>query len=198
MHVGLPASEHHRCAEMVNKPHIRAVLADGDAPGHPVSLHEHPMSGLSTALGFVPDDEVGSADLGAWRSVEFPATNAHVSALGMSTFYNALAQEKLLTHEHVERCRVSQGGREADVVLGPRVADHGWGVPAGASPRARWSTSRNPRVLADGRPGHRQPERTSMAGLSIALGLYRRRGGSADSGWRSVDFRHQVMSALGM
>ena len=35
VHIGLPAREHHRCAEMVNKPHIRDVLADGEAPGHP-------------------------------------------------------------------------------------------------------------------------------------------------------------------
>ncbi len=40
------------------------------------------------------------------------------SALGMSTFYNALAQEKLLSREHMERCRVSQGGCDTDVVLG--------------------------------------------------------------------------------
>ena len=76
VHVGLPATEHHRCAEMVNKPHIRDVLADGDAPGHPVSLDEHPMAGLSIAMGFVPDDEVGSAELDVWRSVEFPAIRA--------------------------------------------------------------------------------------------------------------------------
>ncbi len=43
----------------------------------------------------------------------------------MATFYNALAQEKLLTRGHMERCRISQGGFDSDVVLGPRVADHG-------------------------------------------------------------------------
>ena len=46
----------------------------------------------------------------------------------MATFYNALAQEKLLTREHMELVRVSQGGFDTDVVLGPRVADHGWGL----------------------------------------------------------------------
>ena len=128
VHIGLAAAEHHRCAEMINKPHIRDVLADGGAPGHPTSLDEHPMAGLSVAMGFVPDDELGSNELTTWRSAEFPGTNGHVSALGLATFYNGLAQGKLLSREHLEKVRVSQGGFDPDVVLGPRVADHGWGL----------------------------------------------------------------------
>jgi CubicO group peptidase (beta-lactamase class C family) len=128
VHIGLSAAEHHRCAEMINKPHIRDVLANGGAPGHPKSLGEHPMAGLSIAMGFVPDDELGSHDLTTWRSAEFPGTNGHVSALGLATFYNGLAQEKLLSREQLELVRVSQGGFDPDVVLGPRVADHGWGL----------------------------------------------------------------------
>ena len=128
VHIGLPPAEHHRCAEMINKPHIRDVLANGGAPGHPRSLDEHPMAGLSAAMGFVPDDELGSNDLATWRAAEFPGTNAHVSALGLATFYNGLAQEKLLSRQQLESARVSQGGFDPDVVLGPRVADHGWGL----------------------------------------------------------------------
>lgn len=128
VHIGLPESEHHRCAQMVNKPHIREVLAAGGAPDRPASLDEHPMAGLSAAVGFVPDDELGSADLTRWRAGEFPGTNGHVSALGLATFYNGLAQEKVLSREHLEKVRVSQGGFDPDVVLGPRVADHGWGL----------------------------------------------------------------------
>lgn len=128
VHIGLPRTEHHRCADMVNKPHIRDVLDRGGAPGYPTTLTEHPMAAFSIAMGFIPDDELGSTDISAWRRAEFPATNAHVSALGMATFYNALAQGKLLTYEHMEKCRVSQGGFDNDLVLGPRVADHGWGL----------------------------------------------------------------------
>lgn len=128
VHIGLPVAEHHRCAEMVNKPHIRDVLANGQAPDSPVSLDDHPMAGLSVAMGFVPDDELGSNELTRWRTCEFPSTNGHVSALGLATFYNGLAQEKLLSLEHMESVRVSQGGFDTDVVLGPRVADHGWGL----------------------------------------------------------------------
>ncbi len=128
VHIGLPRAEHHRCAELVNKPHIREVLAQGQAPGHPTALDEHPMAGLSVAMGFVPDDELGSNDLALWRTCEFPGTNGHVSALGLATFYNGLAQEKLLSREQLDKVRVSQGGFDTDVVLGARVADHGWGL----------------------------------------------------------------------
>ncbi len=128
VHIGLPAGEHRRCADMINKPHIRDVLAKGQAPADPESLAEHPMAALSVAMGFVPDDELGSNELTRWRAAEFPGTNGHVSARGLATFYNGLAQGKLLTADHIESVRVSQGGFDPDVVLGPRVADHGWGL----------------------------------------------------------------------
>ncbi|MCV7362122.1 beta-lactamase family protein [Mycolicibacterium neworleansense] len=128
IHIGLPAWQHHRCAEMVNKPSVRSLLADNQVNQPPISLDDHPMAGWAVSMDFVPDDELGVQALDLWRAAEFPSTNAHVSALGMATFYNALAQEKLLTREHMERCRISQGGFDADMVLGARVADHGWGL----------------------------------------------------------------------
>ena len=91
VHVGLPASEHHRCAEMINKPNVSDIFAD--MPREAASLDDHPRTAASVTADFVPDDEVGSDMIDVWRSVEFPSTNGHVTALGMSTFYNALAQE---------------------------------------------------------------------------------------------------------
>jgi CubicO group peptidase (beta-lactamase class C family) len=151
VHVGLPTAEHHRCAEMVNKPHIRDVLADGAAPEHPESLAEHSMAGMAVAMGFIPDDELGSNALELWRSLEFPSTNAHVTALGMATFYNALAQEKLLSREHMDLVRVSQGGFDTDVVLGARVADHGWGL--GYMLNQRGVSGPNPKTFGHGGSG---------------------------------------------
>ena len=136
---------------MVNKPHIRDVLADGNAPGIRTSFTEHPMAGLSVAMGFVPDDELGSTDIASWRTAEFPSTNAHVTALGMATFYNALAQGKLLSYEHMEICRISQGGFDTDLVLGPRVADHGWGL--GYMLNQRGVTGPNTRTFGHGGSG---------------------------------------------
>ncbi len=126
VHIGLSAADHQRCADMINKPHIRDVLANGQAPGYPTSLAEHPMAGMAVAMGFVPDDELGSNELERWRSSEFPSTNGHVSALGLATFYNGLAQEKLLSREQLEaaRCRraastpTSSSGRGSPITAG--------------------------------------------------------------------------------
>jgi CubicO group peptidase (beta-lactamase class C family) len=148
VHIGLSRAEQHRCADRVGKPHIRQMLADVKAPEHPNTLAEHPKAGLAVSMGFAPDDEVGSNDLDLWREVEFPGTNGQVSALGLATFYNALAQEKLLSRRHMDLIRVSQGGLDTDLVLGPRVADHGWGL--GYMLNQRCVNGPNPRIFGHG------------------------------------------------
>jgi CubicO group peptidase (beta-lactamase class C family) len=148
IHIGLPRAEQHRCADRVAKPHIRQMLADVNAPGYPTSLAEHPKAGLAVSMGFAPDDEVGSNDLDLWRELEFPGTNGQVSALGLATFYNALAQEKLLSRKHMDLIRVSQGGLETDLVLGRRVADHGWGL--GYMLNQRCVNGPNPSIFGHG------------------------------------------------
>ncbi len=148
IHIGLPRTEQHRCADRVAKPHIRQMLADVNAPGYPTSLAEHPKAGLAVSMGFAPDDEVGSNDLDLWRELEFPGTNGQVSALGLATFYNALAQEKLLSRKHMDLIRVSQGGLETDLVLGKRVADHGWGL--GYMLNQRCVNGPNPSIFGHG------------------------------------------------
>ncbi|GLE51285.1 serine hydrolase domain-containing protein [Mycobacterium montefiorense] len=146
VHIGLSDADQLRCAERVNKPHMRDLIAH--VPSCPTSLSEHPKAGLAIAMGFAPDDEVGSYDLELWRRLEFPGTNGQVSALGLATFYNALAQEKLLSREHMDLIRVSQGGFEPDLVLGPRVADHGWGL--GYMLNQRHVNGPNPRIFGHG------------------------------------------------
>jgi CubicO group peptidase (beta-lactamase class C family) len=196
VHLGLPAHEHHRCAEMVNKPHIRDVLAAGQAPGCPTSLSEHPMAGLSVALGFVPDDELGSDAIDVWRSVEFPSTNAHVSALGMATFYNAMAQEKLLSRDHMELCRVSQGGYEVDVVLGRRVADHGWGL--GYMLNQRRVAGPNPKIFGHGGSGGSFAfvDLEHRIGYSYVMNQFDATKANADP--RSTALSDEVYTALGV
>jgi CubicO group peptidase (beta-lactamase class C family) len=148
VHIGLSRTEQRRCADRVAKPHIRQMLADVHAPGYPTTLAEHPKAGLAVSMGFAPDDEVGSNDLDLWREIEFPGTNGQVSALGLATFYNALAQEKLLSRQHMDLIRISQGGLETDLVLGPRVADHGWGL--GFMLNQRCVNGPNPRIFGHG------------------------------------------------
>jgi CubicO group peptidase (beta-lactamase class C family) len=196
VHVGLPAAEHHRCAEMVNKPHIRDVLAAGEAPGHPTCVTEHPMAGLSIAMGFVPDDEVGSDMIDVWRSVEYPATNAHVTALGLSTFYNALAQGKLLTREHMELCRVSQGEFDTDVVLGARVADHGWGL--GYMLNQGGVAGPNKRIFGHGGSGGSFGFVDLEHGIGYAYVMNNFDATKCNADPRSVALSDQVYSALGV
>ncbi|HET9892147.1 MAG TPA: serine hydrolase domain-containing protein, partial [Mycobacterium sp.] len=148
IHIGLSPADQRRCAERVNKPHMRDLLIDVNAPTHPTSLADHPKAGLAVAMGFSPDDEVSSYDLDLWRELEFPGTNGQVSALGLATFYNALAQEKVLSREHMDLVRVCQGGLDTDLVLGPRVADHGWGL--GYMLNQRHVNGPNPRIFGHG------------------------------------------------
>ncbi len=148
VHIGLSLAGQRRCADRVNKPHARDLLTDAQAPACPTRLADHPKAGLSISMGFAPDDELGSHDLQLWRQLEFPGTNGQVSALGLATFYNALAQEKLLSYEHMDVLRVCQGGFETDLVLGPRVADHGWGL--GYMLNQRCVNGPNPRIFGHG------------------------------------------------
>ncbi|MCW2685453.1 MAG: esterase [Mycobacterium sp.] len=196
VHVGLPSSEHHRCAEMVNKPNIRQVLAAGDAPGQPTSLTEHPMAGLSIAMGFVPDDEVGSEAIDVWRSVEYPSTNAHVSALGLAGFYNAMALGKVISRDHMELCRVSQGGFEMDMVLGPRVADHGWGL--GYMLNQRGMAGPNTRIFGHGGSGGSFAfvDLEHRIGYSYVMNNFDATKANADP--RSVALSDEVYAALGV
>ncbi|HEX4307891.1 MAG TPA: serine hydrolase domain-containing protein [Solirubrobacterales bacterium] len=128
IHIGLARSEQHRCSQPVGKPTAAGLLAALGAPRDPTALAEHPKAGLSISMGFASDDELGSNDLALWRELEFPGTNAQVSALGLATFYNGLATERLLGRTQMDLARTSQGGFETDLVLGPDVAEHGWGL----------------------------------------------------------------------
>ena len=134
---------------MVNKPHVSEIFAA--LPREAATLNDHPLTAASVTADFVPDDEVARTGVDRWRSAEFPGTNGHVSAVGMATFYNALAQEKLLSRDHMERVRVSQGGFDTDLCLGPRVADHGWGL--GYMLNQRRVNGPNPKIFGHGGSG---------------------------------------------
>jgi len=91
VHIGLSPAEQRRCADRVNKPHARGLLAEANAPGYPASLTEHPKAALSISMGFAPDDELGSHDLQLWRQLEFPGTNGQVWADGKAISCSAPA-----------------------------------------------------------------------------------------------------------
>jgi CubicO group peptidase (beta-lactamase class C family) len=196
VHIGLPRTEQHRCADLVSKPHIRQMLADVQAPGYPTALAEHPKAGLAVSMGFAPDDEVGSNDLPLWRELEFPGTNGQVSALGLATFYNALAQEKLLSRAHMDLVRVSQGGFDTDLVLGRRVADHGWGL--GYMLNQRGVNGPNPRTFGHGGLGGSFGfvDLEHRIGYAYVMNRYDATKANADP--RSVALSNEIYAALGI
>ena len=189
-------TEQRRCADRVAKPHIRQMLADVHAPGYPTTLAEHPKAGLAVSMGFAPDDEVGSNDLDLWREIEFPGTNGQVSALGLATFYNALAQERLLSRQHMDRIRVSQGGLDTDLVLGPRVADHGWGL--GYMLNQRCVNGPNPRIFGHGGLGGSFGfvDLENRIGYAYVMNHFDPTKANADP--RSVALSNEIYSVLGL
>jgi CubicO group peptidase (beta-lactamase class C family) len=196
IHIGLSRIDQRRCADRVNKPHARDLLAEAQAPGYPTSVAEHPKAALSISMGFAADDELSSHDLELWRRLEFPGTNAQVSALGLATFYNALAQEKLLSREHMDLVRVSQGGFEADLVLGPRVADHGWGL--GYMLNQRCINGPNPRIFGHGGLGGSFGFVDLEHRIGYAYVMNRFDATKANADPRSVALSNEVYAALGV
>ena len=196
VHIGLPRAEHHRCADMLSQPRIPEVLTAVSAPERPSSLDEHPKAGLAVAMGFMPDVELGAEMMDVWRAAEFPSSNAHVSALGLATFYNALAQEKLLTRAHMERVRVPQSGFDTDVVLGPRVADHGWGLGYMLNQRAH--AAPNPLIFGHGGSGgsYAFVDLEHRIGYSYVMNRLDATKCHADP--RSVALTNEVYAALGV
>jgi len=141
-------------------------------------------------------DELGSHNLQLWRELEFPGTNGQVSALGLATFYNALAQEKLLSREHMELVRVSQGGFDTDLVLGPRVADHGWGL--GYMLNQRGVNGPNPRIFGHGGLGGSFGFVDLEHRIGYAYVANRFDATKANADPRSVALSNEVYAALGV
>jgi CubicO group peptidase (beta-lactamase class C family) len=79
LHIGLPASEDHRVAELLPADHPAVVPLD-QLP-LPVRL------GLSN-----PEQDPARVNTRAWRAAELPALNGHASARGLARFCAALAE----------------------------------------------------------------------------------------------------------
>jgi CubicO group peptidase (beta-lactamase class C family) len=194
VHIGLSPAELRRCADLIDKPHPRELLAN--APERPTTLAEHPKAGLSVTWSFIPDDELGSNNRTLWRQLEFPDIGGHVSALGLATFYNALAEETLLSRRHMDLVRVSQGGFDTDLVLGPRVADHRWGL--GYMLNQRGVNGPNPRIFGHGGLGGSFGfvDLEHRIGYAYVMNRYDATKANADP--RSVALSNEVYAALGV
>ena len=199
VHLGLPAAEHHRCAEIANPAEFHQTVLDAQAPaGSPVTLGDHKRAGVAVALGlgYIPDEVLHRNDPALWRAIELPATNALVSARGLAAFYGALAGEKLLSRRQMELARTSQGGFDTDLVLGPRVADHGWGL--GYMLNQRCVNGPNPRIFGHGGAGGSFGfvDLEHRIGYGYVMNRYDATQANADP--RSVALSNEIYAALGV
>jgi len=196
IHIGVSRPEQHRCADPVNKPGVLDLLADVQAPRDPTTLFEHPKAALSISMGFASDDELGSHDLALWRELEFPGNNGQVSALGLATFYNGLALEQLLSRKHMDLIRISQGGSDTDLVLGRRVADHGWGL--GYMLNQRCVNGPNPRMFGHGGLGGSFgfADLEHRIGYAYVMNRFNASKGNGDP--RSLALSDEIYAALGV
>ena len=80
-HIGLPDSEHERCADLIK-------------PRKPADLGE---INDATRLAFIEkwSSSVGSRSLEAWRRAEIPSTNGHGTAAGLARIMQILVDGKL-------------------------------------------------------------------------------------------------------
>jgi len=85
VHIGVPASEQHRCAEVLfesfGPPAVRDDSLEGDARMEMLSYFNPP--GYSS---------MGVVNTAAWRAAEVPSTNGHGSARGVARLYAALLE----------------------------------------------------------------------------------------------------------
>jgi CubicO group peptidase (beta-lactamase class C family) len=121
-HIGLPASEDHRVAE----------LTMGEPPSDS-SMAEMFSQLDPAAAAALTNPMVGPADANAlwWRRAEIPAANGHTNGRALARLYGAIAKGggDVLTAAGAERLRESQGV-EPDIVIsaGAGGAPFEWGL----------------------------------------------------------------------
>ena len=154
-HIGLPDSEHHRVATLVQPP-------SPDAEARAALYTQLPPVVLAT-LGN-PALTGAAANEPAWRRAEIPAANGHATARGIAALYGVLAGRgtvdgrEYLSAAQVERVREGQGPA-VDVVLGFGIGGR--------------ETETGLGVLLSGADGHYGPNERAMGhdGFGGSFGL---------------------------
>ena len=120
-HIGLPASEDHRVAEM-----IPPTAAETAASGAPAPAPDS----LNAAVMGNPPMRPEVANLAAWRRAEIPAANGHGNARSVARVMAALAlggtldEVRLLSRATIERA-IAEQIYQPDLVLGFPIR---WGL----------------------------------------------------------------------
>jgi CubicO group peptidase (beta-lactamase class C family) len=140
--IGLPDSEHARCADMIPAP-----PTPPGAPNPFAAAAADPESLVGRVFGN-PVLEPGSVNTPEWRRAEIPAANGHGTARALARVYGALAVggaldgAQVLSRAQIERASTEQASGD-DEVLAPIPTRFGLGfmitqplIPFGPNPRS--------------------------------------------------------------
>jgi CubicO group peptidase (beta-lactamase class C family) len=140
--IGLPDSEHARCADMIPAP-----PTPPGAPNPFAAAAANPESLVGRVFGN-PPLEPGSVNTPEWRRAEIPAANGHGTARSLARVYGALAVggtldgAQVLSRAQIERASAEQAFGN-DEVLAPIPTRFGLGfmltqplIPFGPNPRS--------------------------------------------------------------
>lgn len=107
LHIGLPAQEHDRCAELAPAPAGTAVPEDSRAMVRAMA----DADSITGAAFSVPAMPRGAVNTARWREIEQPAMNGHTTASGLAGLYAALLAGELLPPSLLEEaCRPHSDG----------------------------------------------------------------------------------------
>ena len=120
------ADQHSRCAEMMSS-RTSATCWPTAAPLVSGVARRASDGRAVHRDGFVPDDELGSKRTGHLALRRIPGHQRPCFALAWQ-YPNGWPWSWPAGAPRPRSARVSQGGFDPDVVLGPRVANHGWGL----------------------------------------------------------------------
>lgn len=152
-HIGLPAEEHARVADMIGNLIPPRREGDSGAPRFkgPLAQFMRDMSDPTTMVGAAfnnPPSPSGAVNSPEWRSAELPATGGHGTARALARIYGALACDgaidgvRILEPATIERA-ITEQAAGPDATLGGLPIRYGLGfmlrsesMPFSPSPRA--------------------------------------------------------------
>ncbi len=182
-HVGLPAAQDWRVAELLGPPPANAI------PGGP-GLAEIPRRAVTN-----PVADPALPNTRAWRAAQIPAANGQASAQGLARIYGALAAggeldgARVISAEGIERLRAPRH-LGPDLMVGPR--HWGAGVSSNVAPAF------GPHADTFGHTGWGGAFGCANVRLRVGIGyVMNRMGGQITANPRGASLAAAVFAALG-
>lgn len=129
-HLGLPASEHARCAELAPAP-AGTAIPEGSRAMVRAMADAASVTGAAFSVPAMPRGATSSA---RWREIEQPAMNGHTTASALAGLYGALLAGDLLPADLLAEARRPQSEGEDRVLLQPSTFGLGFMLSRPALP----------------------------------------------------------------